>query len=89
MTAASEALQYAEAIRTALSSHRFKHQASGKSLHKITASFGVAILRSDDTRKSWFDRADKLLYCAKDNGRNCVRAERQLNRVVSATNNEI
>ncbi|WP_442509372.1 diguanylate cyclase [Novipirellula sp. SH528] len=88
VTSAGEALQYAEAIRSSLSTHRFKHQASGQSLHQITASFGVAILRSNDTRKSWFDRADKLLYCAKDNGRNCVRAERQLNRVASASENE-
>ncbi|EMI20600.1 diguanylate cyclase [Rhodopirellula maiorica SM1] len=80
---ASEALQFAEKIRDSLANHRFKHQASGQSLPQITASIGVAILRSDDSRKSWFDRADKLLYCAKENGRNCIRAERQLNRVPS------
>lgn len=81
VTSASDALQYAEEIRSSLATHRFKHQASGQSLHQITASIGVAILRNDDSQKSWFDRADKLLYCAKENGRNCIRAERQLNRV--------
>ncbi|GAA5509640.1 diguanylate cyclase [Novipirellula caenicola] len=81
VASADEALQFAETIRNSLANHRFKHQASGQSLPQVTASIGVAILRSDDTQKSWFDRADKLLYCAKENGRNCIRAERQLHRV--------
>lgn len=42
------------------------------------ASVGVAILRFDDTRNSWFERADKLLYAAKKSGKNCVMCEREI-----------
>ncbi len=38
----------------------------------ITASFGVSAMRTDDTVISCFDRVDKALYKAKDNGRNRV-----------------
>lgn len=46
----------------------------------LTTSFGVAILRDDDDRQSWFDRADKLLYGAKRGGRNQVLCEPALGR---------
>jgi diguanylate cyclase (GGDEF)-like protein len=38
---------------------------------KVTASFGVAQYDSE-TIKDLFHRADKALYRAKQNGRNCV-----------------
>lgn len=38
----------------------------------ITASFGVAILQSDETAASLIRRADKALYQAKAQGRDCV-----------------
>jgi len=38
----------------------------------ITASFGVSAMRADDTVISCFDRVDKALYKAKDNGRNRI-----------------
>lgn len=38
----------------------------------VTASFGCAMLMDDDTIESWFDRADKAVYQAKQQGRNCV-----------------
>lgn len=40
----------------------------------VTASFGVAQLRIDESVGDWLDRADKALYRAKENGRNCVMA---------------
>jgi len=40
---------------------------------KITASFGIATLNVDESEESFFIRADKALYEAKDNGRNCAR----------------
>jgi len=40
----------------------------------VTASFGVAQLRIDESVGEWLDRADKALYRAKGNGRNCVMA---------------
>lgn len=39
---------------------------------KITASFGAAILRPDESAKQWFNRADEALYAAKAQGRNRI-----------------
>lgn len=38
----------------------------------VTASYGVALLQDDDTRDTWFERADEALYQAKGNGRDQV-----------------
>jgi diguanylate cyclase (GGDEF)-like protein len=38
----------------------------------ISASFGCAEIRSDETREQWFIRADRAMYEAKAQGRNCV-----------------
>lgn len=40
---------------------------------KMTASFGIATLSADETEESFFIRADKALYKAKNDGRNCTR----------------
>ena len=42
-----------------------------KSIH-ITASIGVSTLRTGESASQLFDRADKALYTAKDDGRNQV-----------------
>lgn len=39
---------------------------------EITASFGCAQLRQGDSSDSWFNRADKAVYQAKEQGRNRV-----------------
>ncbi|MCK0165147.1 GGDEF domain-containing protein [Marinobacter sp. S6332] len=39
----------------------------------ITFSSGLAAFAADDTEESVFDRADRALYLAKDNGRNCIK----------------
>jgi diguanylate cyclase (GGDEF)-like protein len=39
---------------------------------KMTASFGIATLNADEGEKSFFIRADKALYKAKNKGRNCT-----------------
>jgi diguanylate cyclase (GGDEF)-like protein len=41
----------------------------------ITASFGVAQLKTNDSIDTWLIRADQALYRAKENGRNCVMAD--------------
>jgi diguanylate cyclase len=74
---ASEAYQIAEAIRQRLAKERFQYRRDDQIIEAVTASIGLAILRRDDTPDSWFERADKLLYRAKQDGRNCVRAERR------------
>lgn len=40
----------------------------------LTASFGCAELHADETLEEWFVRADKAVYQAKQQGRNCVVA---------------
>lgn len=40
---------------------------------KMTASFGIAILNTDENEESFFIRADKAMYKAKQEGRNCIR----------------
>lgn len=42
---------------------------------KVTASFGVAVFRADDTEISLTNRADSALYRAKEKGRNRVEIE--------------
>lgn len=40
----------------------------------VTVSLGVATLGAGDTAQGLFDKADKALYTAKSEGRNCVRS---------------
>lgn len=75
---AQQATDFANEIRRVCATNRLKHSSTGASLGRIGVSIGVARLRQDDDRESWFDRADKLLYRAKESGRNCVMAERAL-----------
>jgi diguanylate cyclase (GGDEF)-like protein/PAS domain S-box-containing protein len=42
--------------------------------HTVTASFGVACFRENDTMDTFIKRADEALYAAKRNGRNRVEA---------------
>lgn len=39
---------------------------------KITASFGCASIKPEETCEQWFVRADRAMYQAKEKGRNCV-----------------
>ena len=39
----------------------------------MTASLGIATLNYDENEEEFFTRADKALYKAKDEGRNCTR----------------
>lgn len=68
--AADTAYPLAEEIRSA-----FKHAApdivSGEA--NPTASFGIAIARQNEDLHALMDRADRALYRAKDDGRDCVR----------------
>lgn len=41
--------------------------------YTLTISIGIAQLEAEDTLESLLDRADKLLYEAKESGRNCIR----------------
>ncbi|MCM2374198.1 GGDEF domain-containing protein [Aporhodopirellula aestuarii] len=71
----SEATDIAAEIRQYFASTPLKLSGSGEDLGKIELSIGGARLRQDDDGRSWFIRADKLLYQAKNSGRNSVMLE--------------
>jgi diguanylate cyclase len=65
-----DALRFSEQIRTAIAEIGFHFRGSPVS---ITVSSGLTALSPDDTAGVAFDRADKALYQAKQEGRNrCV-----------------
>ncbi|EGA71248.1 GGDEF family protein [Vibrio sinaloensis DSM 21326] len=66
------ARQYADSLRRSIEKLSIKDKRSGKQVGNITASFGVAELQPDESPESLIERADKLLYEAKQLGRNRV-----------------
>ena len=66
-TAIEGAAEHAQRLKQDLEQHRFV-------IGRVTASFGVTeFIPSADSRTSLVERADKALYQAKSDGRNCVR----------------
>ena len=68
-TNGDNATQLAERIRKSLEQHKFVD------IDKVTASFGIAVCKPDDTLESWVRRADQAMYRAKKGGRNRVESE--------------
>lgn len=69
-----DALQVAETLRERISERRLTIGKDKKlSLGAITVSIGLASLQEGDDAETLFSRADKALYEAKSDGRNCVR----------------
>ncbi|RJX71506.1 GGDEF domain-containing protein [Vibrio sinensis] len=66
------ARQFADSLRRAIEKLSIKDRRSGEQVGNITASFGVAEFREGDTLNDVLDRADSLLYEAKQLGRNRV-----------------
>ena len=60
------AIEIAESKRKLIEEHLFKNEL------KVTCSFGVTSINSDDDKDSFLKRADDALYRAKKSGRNCV-----------------
>ena len=56
-------------MRETIAAHRFP------TIGELTASFGVAVCREDDTAATLLARADAALYRAKKTGRNRVEAD--------------
>jgi diguanylate cyclase len=71
----ASAAMLAERLRDQLQRLRIRMRNSDATLDNITASFGVAAFRADDTIDSLLDRADRALYAAKHKGRNRVELE--------------
>jgi diguanylate cyclase len=64
-----------EHLRAELEGKKWMHHKTGKPIGTVTASFGVAQLRAQDTPDTLIERADAKLYEAKAAGRNCVKSE--------------
>lgn len=62
----------AESMRRSLEKLLLKDKRKGTTINKITASFGVAEYKTNDSDSSLIERADKQLYEAKRLGRNRV-----------------
>lgn len=74
-TTAEGASTLANKIRRQLERKKMVLRDTNQDLGKITASFGVAELRLDDTMATLIARADQMLYKAKRTGRNKVVAD--------------
>ena len=68
----------ADNIRKAIQAKELLKRSTNEKLGRVTASFGVAQLRPDDTPNSLIERADRGLYAAKHAGRNTVISESDL-----------
>ena len=65
----AQAETIAEKLRLAVEQHHFNR------IDSITISLGVAQFAGNELPIEFVDRVDKLLYQAKEQGRNCVVAE--------------
>lgn len=61
-----EAAKIAEQIRVQITAEIVGPEGS------ISASFGCASIQTEETCEQWFIRADRAMYQAKEQGRNCV-----------------
>jgi diguanylate cyclase len=71
----NEAMTALERIRGILESKQWTIEPSGERVSKVTASFGVARLRADESGADLLRRVDQCLYEAKVHGRNRVVAD--------------
>lgn len=70
-TTEGAAMTMAERIRLAIKESPFSTEQMGDPIH-LTLSAGVTDLREGDTVDTLLDRADRALYSAKADGRDCV-----------------
>lgn len=61
-----------ERARAAIAAKRFRDRETEATLGQITVSFGLTAIQAADTAETAFERADRLLYSAKSDGRNRV-----------------
>ncbi len=78
-TPLSGAVTVAENVRKYFSETSIKSTSASVKLGKITVSTGAACYRADESFEDLIHRADKALYYAKNNGRNQVAAEAEIN----------
>lgn len=69
-------------IQKTLLRKEWKLKESGKSMGKVTLSMGISEYRFNEPGKSLLDRADKALYFAKENGRDRIVTQDELDSSV-------
>ena len=67
-----DAVSVADKLRQSVENVRIKNRKSKENIEKSTISIGVSSLMQDGNLIESIDRADKAMYKAKENGRNCV-----------------
>lgn len=72
------AILLAESIRAIIEVLRVR-DFDGNEVEPVTLSLGVSQLRPEEDSLQFLNRADDCLYLSKQNGRNCVSDESQLN----------
>ena len=72
------AIIVADNIRKAIQAKELLKRSTNEKLGRITASFGVAIFRKNESPSVFIERADRCLYAAKHAGRNRVFSENEL-----------
>jgi diguanylate cyclase len=72
-TPAKGALALAEQIRLSFRKVRIRRTGREEAIEPVTISIGVAVPAPAEAMESVIERADKALYQAKSDGRNCVR----------------
>lgn len=63
-------IKVAEQIRKKIDKHSFE------TIVHVTCSFGLTSVMADESLEAAFERADKALYRAKTDGKNCIRIEK-------------
>ena len=71
------AKEIADRIRTTISERNIIRRSTRETLAKVTVSIGLAQYAFGETVTELFERCDRALYLAKQNGRNCVCIEKQ------------
>jgi diguanylate cyclase len=79
-----DAVTAVQRIRGILEAKQWSIEPTGERVGRVTASFGVARLRADESANDLLRRADQRLYEAKVQGRNCVVADGESNEASSS-----
>jgi len=74
--APTDALSTLEGARAAVAAKRYRLRETDAPLGAVTFSAGLTGVQQGDTIGSALGRADRLLYAAKEDGRNCIHIDR-------------
>jgi diguanylate cyclase len=75
----------AENVRQSIHAKEMLKRSTSEKLGRISASFGIALFRPDESAASFIERADRCLYAAKHAGRNQVINEQNYQAIIEET----